>query len=235
MDKKDDKVIRDKQKKESNKLKYKDRLLEFFNKHILKKFIILLIIAVILVITTTQFMYQVNKVDVDNGLVLNEDYIGMFKSKLYALGLTAIAGCVPYFFVPAVGFAIYISTTGSEISMKLLGIGGIDFSIFSIIPIILDIIAISLVTSIGIYYAVVATKRFRYSGIKRFTFLDFKLQTYEIMKKEDKVEAIKAKIAKRDEKHEKYNVKIKYLEMIGMFVIAAVIQAVSVLLESFIR
>ncbi len=243
VNKKMNKINKDKENKEKIYIKYTDKLLIFFNKDIKKKFIVLLIVSVILLMLFTNFMYNINKfdittgeltADVNNNLVLNRGFFEILKSKLMVLGLTLVAGVVPYFFIPVVGLVGYLLTTGSEVSINILGYQG-NFSVLTLIPLTLDVICISLATSIGIYYASVSTKKFIYSGTKRFTLLDLKLQIYEIMKKEEKIEKIKNKIERRNEKQEKNNVKTKYIEMISIFGIVIIIQFISVLIDVLIR
>lgn len=230
--------------KKAENINYWGKLLTFFNGNIKKKFLVLLIISVVLVILSTNFMYPINKAEIitsnitaggSGSLLVRQSLLEILKSKLMILGLTVIAGVVPYFFIPVLGFIGYVFTTGSEISMKLLGYGGISFSFITLISTVLDIVSISLVTSVGIYFTVVSTKSFTYSRVKRFTFLDLKLQVYEMLKKEDKIKIVKDKIAKRIEKQEKNNVKVKYLEMIGILGVATIIQTISVLIETLAK
>lgn len=229
--------------KEELNIKYLDKLLNFWNKDIKKKIVIILIISVILLIIFINFVYPIIKADMildnislnGNSLIVKSSFIDIYKNKVYILGLTAIAGVVPYFFVTVFGMIGYLLTTASEISIKLLGYGEINIGIFSMISIILDMISISIVTSIGIYFTIVSTKKFRYSGTKRFTFLDLKLRAYEMMRKEEKIQMVKEQIEKRNLKQEKNNVKVKYLEILSVFGIALVIQAISVAIEILVR
>lgn len=239
-----DKNVKKEVSEEKSSISYLDKLLIFWNKDIKKKFIIICIISVILIVLLTNFMYSVYRAEIisnsglleaGNNTIVQNSFTNIFKSKLIMLGLTLVAGVVPYFFIPVIGMIGYVFTTASEISIKILGIGSIGFNIFTLISTIFDVLVISITTSIAIYFADRSTKRYRYSSIKRFTFLDLKLQTYEIMKKEDKVEITKKQIEKRNEKHEKNNVEIKYLEMLGIFGIAVVIQGISVLIEILTR
>lgn len=229
----------------SFKKSYIEKILEFWNKDLKKKFIIIFIIAVVLVGFFANVSYQVNSlekmpgVSISNSesvnsevLLIKKSAIDIIKSKLSILGLTAIAGIVPYFYVPVFGLLGYTFTTGMEIGIKLIEYNeGEMLSIFFLLSTILDIICISLVTSVAIYWANMSTKRYLYSSTKNYSFLNLKLQIHDVLKKEDKIEQIKEEIEKRNQKQEKNNVKIKYLEILGILGIAVIIQMLSVFIS----
>lgn len=222
------------------KNKFMESLKDFFKKDIKKKLIIIFILSIVLMISFSQFNYisnksffEANKEEISK-VVIQKSFFDIFKSRIYILAMTFVAGIVPYFFIPVLGFILYLYNISYEFLVKILEVGGLKFSFLSLIPIFLDLISISIVTSIGIYFSVMSSKRFKYSSTKNYTFLNLKHQVCEMLGKEELLKKTKKQIEIRDEKQQKNNVKIKYLEMLALFGVVVLIQTISIFIEVLI-
>ncbi len=133
----------------------------------------------------------------------------IFTEKLPLSFLIVFSGITPYAFIPVIG------VIGFPYALALGLVGANTFTmIIGVISGILQLFFTSMLVAAGINYCVNSTKKFRYSQAITFGLSDVMIQIYEIRKNDKKVQELKDKKLKKDEKREALNVKIEYKKLI---------------------
>ena len=220
-------------KKGINIKKYLREFLLFVDKNLMKKTIILAVISILLVAIALKPMTDSALTNSCEGTC--SDSITIFSdytSKLQILLITAVAGIVPYIYISALGFVGYVLSETNTIAYMIKGHGFILGIGMGIIPLLLNIIAISIITALGIYICKTITVGYKISGIKNMNFTNFKIRLYETMRKEDKVTELTNKKNAKIEELETKKEKIKYLQILNTAIVVCVIQFLSVLIQN---
>lgn len=224
---------------DNKKIKQKEKInyFDFFKKKILPQFFVCLVITIIITLITT-----ISAVDYIKTLGCNEIYCDSqeitisenFINRLEVIILTVIAGVVPYFYLPYLGLISYmyneIITVGHIINVNGYAIGIFKY----LLPFTLNIIAISIVTSLAIYLVKQFTIKFIISRSNTMNFTNFRLKVYEMLKKQDKYTKLIEKKNTRLEKMQKKAEKIEWKGLIITLISVIIIQFVAVVLQSIL-
>ncbi len=141
--------------------------------------------------------------------------------------VTILAGIVPYFYLSFGGVAQLmplISDFGARYTL------GKSFAVSIFVGGIINCIGIALCMAIGFYYCYLTTKKRKYYNASQFSMDDVKLQFYEMRNQKDKIEELNKKRAKKAEEIESCNVKIPYLKLCALGLVAYVIQIIGILI-----
>ena len=216
-----------------NDIKY--ILIDYFNfykKNLMKKHIIVFILCLIIFfIMLSSFVSKVNSAPNIAELAENAKKISENTSSIYSVILSKkfplvfliiLAGMVPYLFIPVIGIAMSYNLA-LDIATNFNVLTGKSSVIFMSIGAIIELIAISLSVSAGIYYCIISTKKWRYSKSKDYSMLDFKKTLYEATNNKKKLNEVKKKKEEKNKKNEKNNVKVPYLYLIITLLISAII------------
>ncbi len=139
--------------------------------------------------------------------------------------ITVISGIAPYINIPVVITLIYPLITAISVSAK----SKILIFIISII-VIAEIYLISLIIALGMYLCSMATKHFRYDQVSSLSFNDIKLQYNESLNNKEKVEEIKKKMERKNEKIKLLNEKTNYKAIFFFTILATVILCILTLI-----
>ena len=224
-----------KHRKEFNIKEYIRDFLLFVDKKILKTMCILFIISVILIVCSLILVVPAVLQEECQGAC--RDSIKLFVeygSTIGELIVTAFAGIVPYMYVPVVGFIGLILGEVSTVAYAIKGYGYILGILASIIPLTLNVVVICIVTSVGIYICKCVTTSNRLFNAKSSSWLDFKINVYEILKKQDKVKSLRKKKEERIKTLEEKSEKINYLQILNTTIVVSIIQFVSILIQHIV-
>lgn len=224
----------EKRKKVTVKTYLRDFLL-FVDKNMLKTIGILMIVAVLIIALSikpavTAVLAEECEGACRDGITLMSDYW----SKIQVLLVTGVAGIVPYMFAPVVGFIGYILSEVGTFAYVIKGYGYGVGLLIEIVPIIINILTISIVTALGIYICRLVTVSYRMSNVKNMNLLNFRIRLYETLQKEAKVKELTAKKEKKLEKLESQKQKINYLQILNLTVVVCVLQFISVLIQQIL-
>lgn len=203
----------------------------FVDKNLIKCIGVLFVIAIVLIaislkpMVSAAFFAECEGACTD-GVTLVSDYV----SKLQMLLFTVVAGLVPYVYIPAIGFATYVISEVSNISFLIKGYGYLVGIGMGIIPLLLNILAACSVTALGMYICRTVTVGYQVSSLKNMNFTNFKIKVYEVLQKQDKVEALTNKKEEKLNKLQAKKEKLNYIQILNTAIVVCIIQFVSVLI-----
>lgn len=221
-----------KNKEKFNFKKYMKDFLLFVDKYLMKSIKILFVIAILLTAISLSGMVAGAKAAecegaCIDGITIWTNYIAKFQILLFTL----VAGIVPYIYVGVLGFLGYLLSEVADIAFLIKGYGYFGGIAAGVVPFIINILIISIVTSLAIYICKTVTVSYKISSINNMNFTNFKIRLYEVLNKQDKVDAL---IKKKDEKIQKLQSrkeKLKYLQILNVSIVVVILQMVSVLIQ----
>lgn len=203
----------------------------FYKKSLMKKHIIIYIISLIVfaffLVTFMNNLDGINQLlsEIKNIENSRNIFSILIKEKIPVTFLLIFSGITPFIFIPVIGiigFPYILATT--IMNMNVINM------VIACIGAIIQIFAMSLAISAGIYYCASSTKRFRYNNSTSFGLDDVKKQIYESTKKEEKLKVVTAKMENKAEKIKKLNVKIEYKALVITFVISTLVICIASLI-----
>lgn len=202
-------------------------MITFFNQEVKKKTVILFVIAIILyIVLTISFMNVVAEMkEVENITTMSNSFWGIFKSKMILMVLVALSGLVPYFYIPVIAFLGYVATIASDVAAIGIDKGNFSAIVLTVVPVIFDLVVISIMSAIGIYMCKMFTKKFKYSQRTSFGFSDVKIQIYEIRGQKEKADKLREEKQKKIDKMETNNVKINYTQIFYFLLLTGIVEA----------
>ena len=233
-----EKINNEKKVKMENKTKIdsKKSVGTFLKEHVIKKTKVLTIIglALAIVMITLFVLSDVKMVD-ENTTFPKTSILSLLKERGIILLLILLAGWVPYFYIPAIAYVVYIFMLSGDLLFNMELNGPVRTLVTNIIPVGIDIFTTSIIAAIGIYMASCTTRKYRYSQRASFSFLDVKIQLYQMFKKQDKYEKAVAIKEKRIEDMQKNDVKIDYKSIFKVAPIVIVVNLIVALIQSGIN
>lgn len=208
---------------------------KFFNTNLIKTTKILLLVAVLLV--ALSIVSFVNSVALQDcvGTCRDGSTIGSeFISKVNVILITLVAGIVPYIYLSVLGFLGYVLKEVYVLAFVIKGHGYFLGTILGIIPLILNIICISLITAAAIYICKTVTVGYRISNLSNMNLLNFKIKFYQILGNEEKQKLLANKKDKKMETLKGKKEKINYIQLLNISVIVALLQFVSVIIQEIL-
>lgn len=210
--------------------------MKFWQQDVLPFFYVCLVLAVLLILVGV-----VSSLDSVKSLGCTEMYCGdgaglidNFVSKLEMLAVTVVAVLVPYFYLPFLGFIGYIYYEGIAFAHAISVYGYFGGIMRYFLPAVLNIIVVSVVTSVCVYLVKILTAKFRYNRRNAMNFTKFRLKVYEMTKKEDKYNELLKKSEEKERKLEGKNRKVEWKYVLCIFAVMAVLQFISVCIESLV-
>lgn len=201
----------------------------FVNKHLMKTIGILFVVALLLLAVSFKF--------VSSTIFEEQDAIGVFAnywSKLQVIFVTALAGIVPYIYAPVVGFTGCVISEVSNLTYAIKFHGYLVGTLAYIVPLVLNLLVISVVTALGIYICKAITIGYRVSNIKNMNWLNFRIKLYETLQKQSKVDELTKHKDKKIKKLESKKEKINYLQILNTSIVVCIIQFISVLIQHIV-
>lgn len=224
--------------KETKKFTFKTYIrdfLLFLDKRVIKVTGILVVVAIILIALSLKSAVGVVRAEECAGACRDGvTFISELWSKIQILFVTTLAGIVPYIYAPVVGF---IGTLWSEAVNMAYVIKGYGYGlgiIMQILPLLLNILTISITTALGIYICNSITVGYKVSNLNNMNLMNFRIKVYEMLQKEEKANELKAKKEKKIKKLTDKKEKVKWLQVLNTFALVCVIQFVSVLIQEII-
>ena len=206
----------------------------FFKKYVFSKLFICVIVSIILtMILTISSVNHVKEIGC-TAMYCSEEEITIshnFMSRSQVLLLTGVASMVPYFYLPILGFTSYMYSEIISVAHVINVYGYLMGILRYILPFALNVVSISLITSISLYMAKILTVKFRLSRINTMNFTKFRLRIYEMLKKQDKYDALYKKEQAKIKKLEESITKIKWKGVAITIGITVIIQFVAVVLQ----
>lgn len=220
-------------KKKFIKKEYINEIIEFFNKRLKKKTLILMFIMIIFsalfIMTIIKMNLRLNNegIHLDSKITL----LSFFMNKTIILLMTMFAGTVPFIYLPVMAGFFYIYQTLIDSSYIVLNRGFFLGSILICIPLLIDIISISLTVAIGIYLCKTNTNKYIISQQRNMNFNKLMLNLHQITKNKEKEKKIQNKIDDKEKKIQNLEVKINYKQIINITTIVIIFQMISSIIE----
>ncbi|MDD2628422.1 MAG: hypothetical protein PHR25_03215 [Clostridia bacterium] len=196
---------------------------KFIKENISKKtkvlFIIGLIIFIIAMIVISSSDIKLFKISEKEQIV---SYKEVINQKAIILSLILLAGLVPYFYIPIIIYIPYILMLIGDIIYYVEINGKFKAIAFNFFFYIIDIFVTSVIVALGTHLCSTTTKKYKYAQRSSFSMLDIKQQFYEIKKNEQKVNEILEKKAKKEAKMKENDIKINYIEIVKIAVVAVI-------------
>ena len=214
----------------------KKEIVVFLKEHIISKTKILSIIGIITTILviclfTASDMSMVDEID----SFAKTSIVATLKERIIILLLILLAGWVPYFYIPAIAYMAYIFMLSGDVLVNMELNGVLLTLIINCIPTLIDVFTVSVIGAIGIYMCNYTTKKYRYTQRTSFSFLDVKIQFYEMAKKQDKYEEAIALKEKKAEEMKKNDVKIDYVSILKIAPVVIMINLLISVVQYFIN
>lgn len=166
---------------------------------------------------TSIYENDINTTEGQNTEVNKKTRLDAVKQQLGLAVVTVFVGLTPYVPISVIVTLVYPVVTAITVASHNFFI-----AFLMTIAVIIEIVFITLLVAIGMYWCKMSTKHFRYSQSTSFTFDDVRLQFNEAMKKDEKVEEIKKKMEQKYEKIKSLNEKTNH-KQIMIFTIICVI------------
>ena len=148
--------------------------------------------------------------------------------------LTLFAGIVPYAYLPIIGF---LGSLLRDIPMFVWVINEHGYflgGIFGIIPLILNIVAISSLTATGMYLCKTVTYRYKLSNMSHMNLLNFRIKFYEMTNNKQKLGKLTSKKNKKVEAMKNKCEKINYLQLINITAFCILLQEIAVIIQKIL-
>jgi len=224
---------------DKSKIKPKNEFnyLKFFKGKILPKFLVCVVIAIIITLVFT--ISSVNQVKSlgctemycsSEEITISQNYL----SRAEMLLLTLVASVVPYFYMPYLGLVLYMYNEVVTLA-HVINISGYLFGIVKyLLPLIFNICSIAILTGVAVYLVKIVTDKTRMNRNSSMNFTSFRLKIYEMLKRQDKYDALNKKQQERIKKIQKNTEKIQWKGVAITSGIAFVIQFVGVVLQNIL-
>jgi len=224
------------EKVNKSKVEKKKELAEFIKTHILKKTKVLAIIGIILFVLIILVFFDASQ-DISSELEIVEktSLLNDIKERVIILLLILFAGWVPYFYIPAIAFGAYIFILSGDVAFAMEGHGSIVTLLINILPVLVDVVTVSIIAAIGIYMTSYTTKKYRYAQRTSFSFLDVKMQLYQMTKKQEKYDEMVAKKQEKIDKMKANDVKIDYANILKIVPVIMVVNIIACIIEHLIN
>lgn len=204
----------------------------FVDKYLMKSMKILCIVAILLTAISLSSMVAIAKTYECEGTCM--DGITVWKnyaSKIQILLFTLVTGIVPYIYIAVLGFAGYLLSEISDIAFFIKGFGYFGGITAGIVPLVINILIISIVTALAIYICKTVTVSYKIASINNMNFTNFKIRLYQVLGKQDKVDSLTNKKEKKIEKLQNKKEKLNYLQILNTLIVVLILQILSVLIQ----
>ena len=212
------------------------RYFEFYNKNIRRTHIIVHIICMIIFFIVVNS--YISNIDITNAFIgnattnTNSIFSIVFKEKLIMVFLIIFAGITPFIFLPLIGVISAYNLAVCVGSLFMINSSTI-LIILTCIGAIIQMFGFSLAISIGTYYCILATKKYRYNFKGGITFSDIKKTLYKSTNNEEKFNEEIKKENDRNQKMEKLNVKIPYINIAIFGIVSFLIITIGTIMCKF--
>lgn len=215
--------------------KFFKSIYDFYNQNLKKTFLILLAISVVLIILGVPTVVQILKASGETEEIINDvSFINVYSTNLQIVFFIVLAGIVPYIYVPIVGVFAGIILEISKFAVLIVDKGYLMATAIYLVPMLLNICIISIAVSLGIYMSKTVTAKYRLTNVKSMNLTKFRIDLYDMLKKEDKKEALEKKREQKIAALEKKNRKLDYFNIISITVMLFVLQIIASLFEFII-
>ena len=209
---------------------------KFMKKHVLKKTKVLTLVGILLfVLIISVFLGASEDVSSELNIIEKTSLISDIKERVIILLLILLAGWVPYFYIPAIAFGAYVFMLAGDVALAMELHGKASMILLNILPVLLDILTVSVIAAIGIYMTSYTTKKYKYTQRTSFSFLDVKIHLYQMTKKQEKYEEALAKKQERIDKMKENDVKIDYANIVKIAPLILIVNVIACIIEHFIN
>lgn len=208
---------------------------KFYIENLRKKVNILIILSVIFIFLSLLFNLKETNIIVD-GVILKSTmtFLTISKNKIILLAIGIVAGVVPYFYISAFVFVLYLYNEFIEIYTTASYFGLFSGTLRAIVPVLLNMFVISLSTALGIYICKVSTVKYKISQTTNMNWTNFRIKFFEASGNTAGVEKLKAK---QDERLKKLNArdnKFEYINIFTTIIFIVFVQIISSLIQAIL-
>lgn len=225
-------------KETNDKKKFKlyiNNFISFYNKNLKKPTGVLIIVSIFILAFLFLLLFEVLKNAYDENLT--SFYVGFFeglKQRFVFLLLILISGVAPFFYIPVLGFVLYLYNEFVEFTQLICQNGVVPSTFINLIPILINIFSVSLITATGIYLCKLSTVKYKLAQAKNMNATNFLIRIYQIFGNEKKLKETQKKQDKKIEKIQSRDEKINYLQMINIICIVTILQIISLLIQKIL-
>ena len=211
-------------------------LIQFIKEHVSKNTFIYAIIGILLTIAII-YTFKMSGIKLSEYDVKFEkaSLIATLKDRIIVLFLILLAGFVPYFYIQAIAYIAYILMLAGDVTYSAETNGTFYAILVNILPCLIDIFTVSIIVAIAIYMCKYMTKKYRYTQRITFSFLDIKIQFYEMTKNEDKYNKAVEKKLKKEEKMKQNDVNIDYINILKIAPVIALLNLIVCTIQYYIN
>jgi hypothetical protein len=198
----------------------------FFREHLKVPFCICAILSIAIILVSVIGM--VKNMDITEA---SFKFSELFMAGIKFVALDIIAGVVPFFYMPFLSMLAYMHFETQDLAFCIIQNGWFLGALRALIPLILGIICISYTTALGIYICKISTAKYRLGRSTNMNWTNFRLRVYQVLKNEEKYNALAQKQEKHQEKlkqkNQKYNWKmlgINILIILAIFTISIILK-----------
>lgn len=206
------KVNVEKTKKQNN-----GEFVSFFKEHLKLPFCICAILSIAIILISVIGM--VKNMDITD---VTFSFSELFGSGIKFVALDIIAGVVPFCYMPFLSMLAYMHFETQDLAFCIIQNGWILGILRALIPLLFGIICISYTTALGIYICKISTAKYRLGRSTNMNWTNFRLRVYQVLKNEEKYNALSKKQEKHQEKLKQKNQKYNW-KMIGINLICIIV------------
>lgn len=215
--------------------KFFKSIYDFYNKNLKKTFLVLCAINILLIVLGVPSVVQILKASGETEEIITKvSFFNIYSINVQIVFFIVLAGIVPYIYVPVVGVFAGIILEISKFATLIVDKGYVIATVMYLVPMLLNICIISLAVALGIYMSKTVTAKYRLTNVKSMNLTKFRIDLYDMLKKEDKKEVLEKKREQKIAALEKKNRKLDYFNIISITVILFVLQIIASLFEFII-
>lgn len=230
MDEKD--VIKNKKPKSDFKKQYSS----FLRKNLKSFFVISFVVAIVVVLVSTIPAVNANTKLLQNPSyeVLEGSILQELWSRMKMLVFTLVSGIVPWTYTAIVGVISYIYVDISDYSLFIVESGYIIGIVKIFIPLLADMITMSLISATAMYLSRISNIKYRLSRLNGTTWTTIKMKFFEMTNNQKKYTTCQEKTEKKRKNLEKENTKINWKMVFINLGVAFIMQLIVVLVKQII-
>ena len=156
------------------------------------------------------------------------------KDKVPVIIVTLASGFVPYIYAPVIGFLGTLLREIDAFAFAIKGHGYIVGSLLGIVPLVLNVLCISVITAAAIYLCKTVTFSYRFSNLSHMNSLNFRIKLYEMTKNNKKQQELTKKKNKKIEALKAKKEKVNYLQLLNTTIVVILIQVISIVIQEIL-
>lgn len=214
---------------------YLKETFNFFNTNLKKPFLVLGIISILIIVMGVSYgIAAIQSGDYAESTVAHISFGESYFTNIQVILIVIFAGIVPYMYIPVISSLAIGYTELTTLAYLIVKNGYLKASLVYILPMLLNITIIVMSATLGMYICKTVTARYRLDNMKYMNSTNFKLQLYELTKKDKKKKELEKKKNKKIKELEDKSKKIDYFGLVNITIILFILQLIASLFRVII-